>query len=271
MGSRANPAVIGAFVIGAVALAVLAAIALGAGRLFQTRREYVAFFQGDVNGLSVGAPVKFKGVRIGAVTRVLLNINVSQEAATPLSNGIRIPVVMELEEGRLMSLGAGQVRLDDPRVMKQFIDAGLRAQLAMESFVTGVLYVDLDIHRGMAAQLFLPPGAPYQEIPTVPRTLEQAQSVLTEVIGELGRIDFKKVTDSAITSFASLSQLASSPELRVAVKNLAQTEQSLNRAAESIRQAASRHEPRISPARRKLARQQPERQRRDEPGASDAE
>ncbi len=102
MGKKANPAVVGAFVLGAIALVVLAVIVLGSGRLFQKRYEYVLFFEGNVNGLRVGAAVKFKGVEIGSVTRILFNINTARGPAQMTSNGIRIPVIIELQRPVLL-------------------------------------------------------------------------------------------------------------------------------------------------------------------------
>ena len=62
MARRTDPKIIGLFAVGALALAVAAAVALGSGRLFRKTYEYVLFFRGNVNGLRVGAAVKFKGV-----------------------------------------------------------------------------------------------------------------------------------------------------------------------------------------------------------------
>jgi paraquat-inducible protein B len=63
MGKRVNPAAVGAFVIGAVALVVVATtLLLGSGRPFRRRHIHVLFFESSVNGLRVGASVKFHGV-----------------------------------------------------------------------------------------------------------------------------------------------------------------------------------------------------------------
>jgi len=240
MGKKANPAIVGAFVLGAIALVVLAVIMLGSGRLFQTKYEYVLFFDGNVNGLRVGAAVKFKGVEIGSVSRILLNLETGQGPAQAISNGIKIPVIIELQQRRLLSTGAGEVDLEDPHAMKSLIDSGLRGQLSMESFVTGVLYVDLDFHPGTPVKLVLPPGAntPYQEIPTVPTPLEQAQSAATMLIAQLEQIDFQKLSETIKQTLQSISQLVTSPQLKAAVGNLATTEESLNRAAIGISQTA---------------------------------
>ena len=74
MGSKANPAVIGAFVVGAIALAVIGLLVFGSGQLFKNTTRIVCFFSGDTMGLNVGAPVKFKGVEVGSVTSIRIRI-----------------------------------------------------------------------------------------------------------------------------------------------------------------------------------------------------
>jgi paraquat-inducible protein B len=68
MGRKANPTVIGAFIVGAVVLIVAALMVFGSGTLFTRKHAFVLYFDGSVNGLNVGAPVKFRGVKVGAVT-----------------------------------------------------------------------------------------------------------------------------------------------------------------------------------------------------------
>ena len=249
MGKKTNPAIVGAFVLGAIALAVLAVIVLGSGRLFQKRYEYVLFFQGNVNGLRVGAAVKFKGVEIGSVTRILFNLNTAQGPAQVISSGIRIPVIIELQQRRLQGTGAAELDLEDQQVMRSLIGSGLRAQLSMESIVTGVLYVDLDFHPGTPVKLVLPPGTntPYMEIPTVPTPLEEAQSAATVLIAQLEQVDFRKLSESIRQTLESISQLATSPQLKAAVDNLSRTEQSFNQAAVGIRQATLKLDKEIGP------------------------
>ena len=55
---KANPAAVGAFVLGAIALVIVGVIALGSGDLFRETQRYVLFFDGSVNGLTAGSPVK---------------------------------------------------------------------------------------------------------------------------------------------------------------------------------------------------------------------
>ena len=68
---RTHPAAIGAFVAGAVALAIAATLIFGAsGKLFGRKFSVVMFFDDSVNGLAVGAPVAYRGIRLGQVTQI---------------------------------------------------------------------------------------------------------------------------------------------------------------------------------------------------------
>ena len=125
MNKKISPTLMGAFVVGALALLVIAIIALGSARLFRKTYEFVLFFQGSVNGLNVGAPVKYKGVEIGSVTDILLQLEKVEPG--------RIPVIIELDAKKLAGRGFRGSLLVDPDELQRAIDQGLRGQLQMES------------------------------------------------------------------------------------------------------------------------------------------
>src|SRR5205807_4801515 len=138
MGRRVSPTLIGAFVLVGTALAVAALVVFGSGKFFHHKYRFVLYFEGSVNGLNIGAPVKFKGVEIGSVSQVLLDFE------NP-SRDFRIPVIIQLDADKLDQLGSN-ADFDDPRVMKTAIEHGLRGQLATQSLVTGLQFVELDFH-----------------------------------------------------------------------------------------------------------------------------
>src|SRR4030095_1427639 len=138
MNKKISPTLIGAFVVGALSLLVVAVIALGSGRLFRQTREFVLYFDNSVNGLRVGAPVKFKGVEIGSVKDIRLQLEEGGEIN-------KIPVIIEIDLKKLTARGATIAPAVDREAFNTFIvDRGLRGQLEMESLVTGLLYVALD-------------------------------------------------------------------------------------------------------------------------------
>src|SRR5689334_10454933 len=130
---KANPKVIGAFVVGAIALAIAALIVFGGGQFFKKAVPMVMFFQGSVGGLAVGNPVTFDGVKIGQVTRV-------EPVYDAAKQDVLIPVYIELDT-QIKSVGpqSGTVLAN----LDELIKDGLRAQLVSESMITGQQSVNL--------------------------------------------------------------------------------------------------------------------------------
>jgi paraquat-inducible protein B len=174
--SRANPAVVGAFVIGAIALIVIGLMVFGGTGWFVQRNQYVAYFPGSVKGLQVGAPVDFRGVTIGQVTDIKVLFNPKEVSA-------RIPVVMELDPTQIEVAGGDEAapQSADPERM---IEAGFRAQLQSQSLLTGLLFVNLDFYPDAPVRL-MGGDEPYPEIPTIPSGFEQLQQSAGDVATRL--------------------------------------------------------------------------------------
>ncbi len=230
MGKKINPATVGAFVLGAVGLVLAAIVVFGSGNLFRKTHEFVIYFAGDINGLRVGAPVKFKGVEIGQVSKIRLRLeqDVNNQNGQ-LRADVRIPVVIELDEEKIISHGGSAIDLSDPHTVPNLIREGLRAQLGSDSFVTGLMYVALDIQPNTPIQMVAPPGSPLQEIPAVPNTLEQAQAVAVRIFERLDKVDFNAVFTQMTGMLDSIRQITTSPALRQVVANSEKTREQLDR------------------------------------------
>jgi paraquat-inducible protein B len=166
----ARPAVVGAFVLGGLALAVAAILFFGGTRLFAPTTRAVVFFEGSVAGLDIGAPVTFRGVRVGSVQHVALHLSVDGRA--------RIPVTVELLPGQVLLEGE-EVRRGTG--LERFVAAGLRAQLVMQSFVTGQLRIDLDFRPGTPATTVAADTSGLPQIPALPSDFERLRATLSEV------------------------------------------------------------------------------------------
>nr|WP_321464534.1 MlaD family protein [uncultured Desulfobulbus sp.] len=167
MSKKANPTLIGAFVLVALAITIMAIVVLGQVKLRDDRFRCVAYFTGSLYGLDVGAPVTFRGVNIGRVSAVRINYDREQ-------NNYLIPVAIDIEKAT--NLSGIRAEQWDPNTVRatldQMIEKGLRAQLKITSFLTGKLYIDLALYpehpatfRGSDQKVF--------EIPTMPSGLEQ--------------------------------------------------------------------------------------------------
>ncbi len=171
MSKPANKTMIGAFVLGAVVLLVLAVVIFGSGSFFAKKQSYEMFFEGSVQGLDVGSPVMFRGVKIGTVTDISLEFK-------PKELTFYIPVIAQVELDRMKRLGPPPTKQGE--YLKPLIDKGLRAQLQTTSFVTGQLAVTLDFFPDKPAK-FVGLAKKYPEVPTVPSTFAQ----LTKTIQDL--------------------------------------------------------------------------------------
>lgn len=234
MKARANPALIGGFVVGAIALATTAIVVLGSGRLFSDTVELVAFFPGSVNGLAVGAPVKFKGVVIGRVREIRIAVD---EAA---QLNFRIPVVFEIDPAKLTQRGASVTATDirDKALLGDLIDSGLRAQLTPESFVTGVLYIELDIHPDTPAEMHIDGKSEWREIPTLPTTIERAASTLTQILDKIEDLDLDGLFNSLTTTIDEVNKVLGSPEVENVFGNLNKVLATADEASVSVRDLA---------------------------------
>ncbi len=142
MGKKANPTVIGGFVVGAVALAVAGVLVFGSGKFWTTTVPWVSYFPGSVKGLQIGAPVTFRGVKIGQVTNIKATFDIREEPFTILT-----PVYWDLEPDRITTIGIStaeeaKIVAEAKRPMaSMLIKRGLRAQLQLQSFVTGQKFI----------------------------------------------------------------------------------------------------------------------------------
>ncbi|MDH3269898.1 MAG: MlaD family protein [Gemmatimonadota bacterium] len=223
MSARANPTLIGGFVLGGVILAVLATVVLGSGQLFRDTRTFISFFDGSVAGLDVGAPVRFRGIDVGTVSDVLLDLpSVERESAD-----LRIAVIYEVDRERVEARGAG-ARLEDPLDIDALLELGIRAELSTESLVTGRKYIALDLDPENPVPMVPVAGALYPEIPTVSTGLERIEDEVYGIIAELGAVQLDALVNVAAEAFGDVGALAGSPELSAAIERLPETIDRLN-------------------------------------------
>ncbi len=235
MKKNLSPLAVGGFVVGAAALAIAAIMLLWGGRLFTRSQNYVLYFKNDVNGLRAGAAVKFKGVQVGYVDQILLRFGATMSGAQPT---LSIPVIISLESGTVVHEGSGFLALDQPAVVKDLVQHGMRGQLATESIVTGILYVSLDMRPNTPIHLLAPPNSTYPEIPTVPTQFEQAQELAMRALSKLGQVDLDGLIAGLTKTVTKTGDLAGSPQLKAAIDSLPATINKLGAAAESIQRLA---------------------------------
>jgi len=219
MSRRANPMVIGGFVVGAIGLLLAGVVLFGTGKFLDERITVVAFFEGSVTGLQVGAPVEFRGVPVGSVTAI-------RALYDPRSTSFVIPVYMGLTRGAVVDIRPEAAKTTPELELQRMVERGLRARLEIRSLVTGQSYVDLDIHDEAPAKLV---GAEvdYIEIPTVPSRREKVVNLLDEV-------DLVSMAAKAALALDGINEVLHSPHLQSALENAAMTAETTNALATKL-------------------------------------
>jgi paraquat-inducible protein B len=247
MAKRVSPTAIGVFVVASFALVVAAIIVVGVGNLFQKPLRFICVFQGDLNGLKVGAPVKFKGVQIGSVAEIRLRLALSQGELLAKYRNIGLPVIVDLDDSQVREKG-GTGEAGTPQGFTDFLDRGLRAQLRTESFLTGLLYVDVDLHPNTPLVLAVKPGtSPYREIPTIPTKLEAVQEDAARALAKFDSIDFQALVVSLTDAAKSIKTLTSSPQITATLASLDKAAVNLNGTLTSVRLAVDNVNGRFGP------------------------
>ena len=214
--SKTTPTLIGAFVIGALALIVAAVLFFGSGGLRENRISIVSFFNGSVAGLRAGAPVTFRGVPVGEVKALGVRV-------IPETGELLVQVNMELMPGVLTVHGAPPVR--DEGSMPELVQRGLTAQLVTQSFVTGLLSIDLSFRPNVKTSRVGDTKVP--EVPTVPGDLEALAK-------QLQTADITATLESLRRALDSTNAIVSSAEVKRAVADLPEVTAALKRAIASV-------------------------------------
>jgi paraquat-inducible protein B len=195
MGKPVNRTLIGAFLVGAVVLAVAGVLVFGTGKFFGEKRNIIMYYDGSVKGLTVGAPVVFRGVKIGTVSKISLIFNRDNLS-------FLIPVVAELDLEKIEAVGKPPHPGED--YLKELISKGGRAQLQVSNFVTGQLMVGLDYFPDQPAR-FRGKDTDYTEMPTVPSSMD-------EISKTLENIPMQDLVKKVTAIFSGLDKLLNSPQ-----------------------------------------------------------
>ena len=230
MSKPADPKLIGAFVLGAIALIVAAVVVLGGGKFFEKTTPVVMYFQGSVAGLATGSSVNFRGVKVGQVTSVFIRFD--PEAKVP----VEIPVFAEFSSQNVQMAADGEKRhmhgTTDAR-LKELIDQGLRAQLALPSLVTGQTTIALDFFPGTPVEYEATyPGR--VQIPTIPSTLQEVQATLQQLYNKLTQLPLDDLIDDARNVMSGANKLVNDPGIPQAIESARQTLADLQGTAKAL-------------------------------------
>ena len=223
MSKKINTTFIGLFIVTGLALGVAGLLLFTTSRLFARTRDLIVYFDGSLNGLNEGAPVKYRGVTIGSVKRVMVRFNQA-------TNDYAMPVILALEENLLKErMGEPSEEVLTDRAAEVRIKAGLRASLQTESLVTGVLYVDVRINPNAPPPVFHQLRKVYPELPTEPTQIQQLlnnlasfdlkgletnlNALITKLETTVGSLHMAEINQGITNVLVSVDRLVSSPDI----------------------------------------------------------
>ncbi len=195
MGKSSNPVMIGAFVLTAVAITVISIMLLGGAKLFEQKDMFVSYFSETTNGLDIGAPVKYKGVKVGKVEDIRLRIyNHDLRDST-----VKVIYSIDINALRRKTGNTNLPLQNASEITERQIREGLRAKLNYQSIVTGMLYIELD-YLAEANQAYTTHSdefSEYKEIPVALSGLSEMGKTFEKVLNNIAQIDFSQIAQNA--------------------------------------------------------------------------
>ncbi len=202
MSERANYFKIGLFVIGAATIAVVGLLALGAGSLFQKKFYAESYFDDSVQGLSIGSPIKFRGVQIGQVETIVL---VGAEYPTEKRY---VLVRFSLYRHAVGALGQAAVK----RFIDKEVEKGLRVRLAFQG-VTGTAYLEADyLEAERAPGLSIDWEPDYPLLPSAPSTITRYSEAIDGILRHVEQIDIQAIGSGLEKALTTLNDFMSTTQ-----------------------------------------------------------
>ncbi|MFZ2170660.1 MAG: MlaD family protein [Methylococcaceae bacterium] len=226
MSKPVNPYTIGAFLVGSLALLITAILIFGGGQFLKKKTEFVIYFDGALNGLNVGAPVKLQGVQIGTVKEISLELD-------PKAIQISKPVVIEIDPAKIMDSSgqpwqAALTLKQRQQNAKRLIDAGIKAQLQTQSLLTGLLYVEFNFFPGEPVKLTKLNYKDLPELPSIPTTADQLKNTADEMLTKFRQLPIEDIVKDLAATLKEIRDIATSDELKknraALTKTLGETE-----------------------------------------------
>ncbi|MBW2196074.1 MAG: MCE family protein [Deltaproteobacteria bacterium] len=165
-------------------------------KVYVKKVQWLLNFDSSVRGLNVGAPVEFKGIKVGEVTNINLEFDWEKLA-------FRVPVLIDIEPERLEMVG--EETMERGNAIEILVGKGLRAQLKQGSLLTGQLFVDLDIHPDAPPKKIIR-GERYVEFPTVPTSIEEITGDVIRIVDKLSNLPLEQIGDDLRNTMKQLSK-----------------------------------------------------------------
>ena len=200
-------------------------------RTYTEKKHFILHFDGSIRGLTVGAPVEFRGIKIGQVVDIKPIFD--RQTLSP-----RITVLIETEPQRWEVTDKAEEYSD--KDIEKLVAKGLRAQLKTGSLLTGQLFVDVDFHPD-APPAQIKYGQNFPEMPTIPAPLQVLTARINELLNKLESVPIEQIGKDLGDTLQNVKRLSESKQLLEAV-------QSLNETLQHARQMMQNMDSTVTPA-----------------------
>jgi paraquat-inducible protein B len=203
MSKKANITLIGVFIVTAMLLFLVAVFVFSSASWFTKKMTFYTFFNTSLNGLEIGAPVKFKGIKVGMVKSIEIIYDMEADKAAAA-------VIFDIDANLFKTVGGNKMRTMDYNMFYvEQIRRGLAAKLSMESILTGKLFVGLDYHRDeqerFSEDIIL---GKYQQMPSVATKLDELMASFDVIMEKLSKVEWEKSFHMIISTLGNLRNAA---------------------------------------------------------------
>jgi paraquat-inducible protein B len=196
---------------------------------------YVLNFKESVRGLTVGAPVDFRGIVLGEVSAIYTRFD-------PVTKQFSIPVEIRFYPERFTSRyagvgpGGGRIARDPKEIADFLVSRGFRAQLKTGSLLTGQLYVSFDFFPH-APKVAIDWSRTPAELPTEPSGLQSLQESFNRIVARIDKLPIEQIgknTQQALADASTLMQNLNTQVVPQAKSTLSAAQTTLNSASSAL-------------------------------------
>src|SRR5215472_7447567 len=195
MARKSSTKIIGAFVLGALVLVIAGILTFGSGDFLTSKDKAVLFFPGSLGGLDVGAPVTFRGIAVGSVTKIAIHYDIQRQ-------NLLIPVFIEVDPQKFEIVRGAR----NENNIGELVQRGLRAQLQVQSLVTGQMSVNLEFYPDTPIRL-VNTDVGVQQLPTIPSSTEVLKASVTGMLEKIGELPLEQLSKQLLNTVENANQM----------------------------------------------------------------
>jgi paraquat-inducible protein B len=182
---------------------------------YSQKIPFLLYFSGSVRGLKLGAPVEFRGIKIGTVTDIKMEFEREQ-------TNFRVAVLVQIEPERVAEInekGESSSMGTPYELLETLVERGLRAQLETGSYLTGQLFVNLTLKPNTPIRL-VGGDKRFPELPTVPTNLEEISTFAFDFLAKLQKLPLDEIGQELIATLQGVNKTVNAPEILKTIRSL---------------------------------------------------